>query len=42
MKIYNEKRGQLIVNIKDKNGKKVDFASSMLYNKNSRRYINIS
>jgi hypothetical protein len=42
MKIYNEKRGQLIVNIKDKNGKKVDFANSMLYNKNSKRYKNIS
>ena len=42
MKIYNEKIGQLIVNIKDKNGKKVDFANSMLYNKNSSRYRNIS
>ena len=42
MKIYNEKIGQLIINIKDKNGKKVDFANSMLYNKNSKRYRNIS
>ena len=42
MKIYNEKRGQLILNIKDKNGKKVDFASSMLYNKKSRRFSQIS
>ena len=42
MKIYNEKIGQLIVNIKDKNGEKVDFANSMLYNKNSSRYRNIS
>ena len=42
MKIYNEKIGQLIINIKDKNGKKVDFANSMLYNKNSKRYRSIS
>ena len=42
MKIYNEKIGQLIVNIKDKKGKKIDFANSMLYNKNSKKYKNIS
>ncbi|MAE14802.1 MAG: hypothetical protein CL821_04325 [Crocinitomicaceae bacterium] len=42
MKIHNEKKGQLTVNIKDKNGKKVDFANSILYNDNSRRFKNIS
>ena len=42
MKIHNEKKGQLTVNIKDKNGKKVDFANSILYNNNSRRFKNIS
>ena len=42
MIIHNEKKGQLTVNIKDKNGKRVDFANSILYNDNSRRFKNIS
>ena len=42
MKILNEKRGQIILNIKDREGKKVKFANSMLYNKNSKRFSQVS
>ena len=42
MKILNEKRGQIILNIKDKDGKKIEYANSMIYNKNSKRFSRVS
>ena len=42
MKILNEKRGQIILNIKDKDGKKIEYTNSMIYNKNSKIFSRVS